>query len=79
MITNFLLGLPAYYFLIAIVKTINIRWIKIKAELILNSQNFNQLDNIMNVKSGKVRLYSIYEHYTRCDLLFQKISIYKYV
>lgn len=78
LITSYLFDLPEYYFLKAIVKSININLLKIKFPLILNSQNFNQLDNIVCVNSAKVRPSLMYKHYAYCGPAFEKISIYEY-
>lgn len=60
LIASFLFNLLNYYFLIAVIKTINIALLKTKFKLILNSQNLNQLDNIIHINSRKVSLYFIY-------------------
>lgn len=52
--------------------------LKIRFELILDSQDFNQLDDIVCINAKKVNLYLMYEHYTDHGLVFQKLSIYKY-
>lgn len=78
LIASFMFNLLNYYFLIAVVKTINIALLKTKFKLILNSQNFNQLDNIISINSRKIRLYFIYEYYIYYGLVFQNVSIYEY-
>lgn len=59
-------------------KTINITMLKTKFELILDSQNFNWLDNIMCVNSRKIKLWLIYKHYIYYNLAFENLNIYKY-
>ncbi len=60
-------------------KTINIVFLWAKFLLILNGENFNQLDNIVCVDGKKVQTYSMYKYYTHCSSAFDKISIYKYL
>ncbi len=79
LVASSLLNLPDHYLPKAIVKTINIALLQAKLLLILNCQNFNQSDNIIRVDSIKIRLCSMYEHYTHCGSAFDRISIYKYL
>ncbi len=79
LVVNYLLNLPDHYFPKAIVKTINIALLQAKFSLILNSQNFNQSDNIMRVDGTKIRLCSMYEHYAHLGSAFDRISIYKHL
>lgn len=78
LVASFLFSFSDYYSLTAIIKTINIALLKIKFELILGGQDFNQLDNIIYVDNRKMRLYLIYKNYIYHSLVFQKLSIYKY-
>ncbi len=79
LVASYWLNLPNHYFLKVIVKTINIALLQAKFLLILNSQNFNQSDDIVCIDSTKIRLYSIYKHYAYRDSAFDRISIYKYL
>ena len=47
--------------------------------LILNIENFNQLDNIVWVDGRKVQLCLMYEYYAYCGPVFDDISLYKYL
>ena len=78
-VASYLLNLPDHYSLKAIVKTINIALLQAKFLLILNSQNFNQSDDIVCVDSTKIRPCLIYEHYAYRGSAFDRISIYKYL
>lgn len=78
LVASYLLDLPDHYSLKAIVILININLLKIKFPLILSSQNFNWLDDIIWVNSDKVRLCLLYKHYAHCGLAFEKVSIYEY-
>ncbi len=60
-------------------KIINIALLQVKFLLILNDKSFNQSDDIICVDGTKIRLCSMYEYYTHCDLIFDRISIYKYL
>ena len=79
LVASYLLNLPDHYYPKAIVKTINITLLQAKFLLILNSQSFNQSDDIFGVDGIKVWSCSIYEHYTYQGSTFNKISIYKYL
>lgn len=68
LVAYFSLVFEDYYFLIAVLKTINLVLLKTKFEYIFCSQNFNQSDNIMHIDGGKVRAYMIYEYYIHRDL-----------
>lgn len=78
LVASYLLYLPNHFFLKAIVKTINIALLQAKFSLILDSQSFNQSDNILHNNGTKIWLYSIYEHYIHCGSIYNKISLYKY-
>ncbi len=79
LVVSYLLNLPDHYSLKAIVKTINIALLQAKFLLILNSQNFNQSDDIVHVDDTKIRPCSMYEYYAHRGSAFDRISIYKYL
>lgn len=53
LIASFLLGFPNHYSATAPVKTINIAILKIKFQLIVSSQDFNQSDDIVRVDDNQ--------------------------
>ena len=79
LVASYLLNLPDYYSLKAIVKTMNIALLQAKFSLILNSKNFYQSDDIVCVDGIKIRPCSMYEHYVHRGFAFDRISIYKYL
>ncbi len=79
LVASYLLNLPDHYSPKAIVKIWNIALLQVKFLLILNGQNFNQLDNIVRVDGNKIRPYSMYEYYAYRGSALDKISIYKYL
>ncbi len=79
LVASYLLDLPDNNFLKVNMKTINIAFLQAKFSLILNSQSFNQSDNIMHIDGTKVQPYLIYKHYMHHGSTFGKISIYKYL
>lgn len=79
LVASSLLDLPDHYFSKAIVKSININFLKIKFSLILSSRYFNQSDDIICANGGKVRPYLMYKYYIYCGLTFAKVSIYEYI
>ncbi len=79
LVASYLLNLLNHYFPKAIVKTINIALLQVKFSLILNSQNFNQSDDIVRVDGTKIRPCSMYKHYAHRGSAFDRISIYKYL
>ena len=79
LIASYLLNLLNHYSPKAIVKIIDIALFQAKFLLIMNSQSFNQSDDIVHVDSTKIWPCLIYEYYTYCDSAFDKINIYKYL
>ena len=79
LVASYLLHLPDHYSQMKNLKMINIALLQAKFLLILNSQNFNQSNNIMQVDGSKVWPCSIYEHYAYRGFAFNEISIYKYL
>ena len=79
LVPYYLLNLLDHYFLKAIMKIINIALFQAKFLWILNSQNFNQWDDIVHVDSTKIRTCLMYEHYVYHGFALGKISIYKYL
>ncbi len=79
LVASYLLNLPNHYSMKEIVKTINIALFQVKFLLILNSQNFNQSDDIVRVDGSKIWPCLMYEHYAHRSFAFDRISIYKYL
>lgn len=70
LVAGFLLSLLDHYFLIAVVKIVNIALLKTRFKLILESQEFNQSSNIVYIDYRKMALCLMYEYYTYCNLAF---------
>lgn len=75
---EFLLHLPDYYTLNALIKSSNNFVLKNKFSLLISRQNFNTINDIIYVNSDKVLPYFIFEHYFYKDLCFLKLSLYEY-
>lgn len=75
-LTNFLICLLDYNFLTLVVKIISIILLKTKLELLLNSQDFNLLDNILDINNKKIKLYLIYKYYIHYIFTFQELDIF---
>lgn len=63
----------------AIIKIINIALLQAKFLIILNNKSLSQLKNIVYIDNTKIWSHSIYEDYTHCDFVFDKISINEYL
>ena len=74
---KFLLNLPDYYILNALVKSINIFMLKIKFLLLISEQYFNTTNHITHVNSSKMGSYSIFEHYYHKGLYFLQLFLYE--
>ena len=78
MVAGFLLDLPDHYTPNTPIKSINISVLKNKFLLLISRQNFNTINDIAHVNSGKVSPYSMFEHYSHKGLYFLKLSLYEY-
>lgn len=53
--------------------------LKAKFPLLISRQNFNTTNNnVICVNGGKIRFYSIFEHYSYTGLYFLQLFLYKY-
>lgn len=70
LIIKLLLDLLDYFTSSAFVKLINIFILKIKFLMLIFRQNFNTINDIVYVNSGKVQSYFIFKHYSHKCLYF---------
>ena len=78
LVAGFLLDLSDHYTPNAPIILINLFVLKTKFLLLISRQNFNTTNDVARVNGGKVRPYSMFEHYQYRGLCFLQLSLYEY-